>query len=142
MPDLATIDVSIISLTLVVPAVAKLLDPPGEVVALVKPQFEVGKGQVGKGGVVRDAAKHRGVLLRMAELARAAGFEPRGVIPSPLLGPKGNREFFVHLVQSSKSKVQSPEGAGHEGADWAEMVNGCLTEAGRAAAGLAKTGSA
>jgi len=134
-PDLATIDVSFISLALVLPAVAGLLDPPGEVVALVKPQFEVGKGQVGKGGVVRDAAKHRAVLLRVGEAARAAGFEPRGAIPSPILGPKGNREFLMHLVQSAKFKGQSSEGAGQEGGDWTEAVDACLAEAARAAGG-------
>jgi 23S rRNA (cytidine1920-2'-O)/16S rRNA (cytidine1409-2'-O)-methyltransferase len=136
VPDLATIDVSFISLGLVLPAVAKLLEPPGEVVALVKPQFEVGKGQVGKGGVVRDAAKHRAVLFRIGEGSRVAGFEPRGVIPSPILGPKGNQEFLIHLVQRPKVKGQSWEGAGPEGSDWAERVEACLA----AAAGAAKAG--
>ncbi len=128
-PNLATIDVSFISLSLVLPVVAGLLDSPREVIALVKPQFEVGKGEVGKGGVVRDPAKHRAVLLRVGAIARVAGFEPRAVIPSPLLGPKGNREFLVHLVESPKVKGQSLEGAGQEGAGWAAAVDACLTEA-------------
>jgi 23S rRNA (cytidine1920-2'-O)/16S rRNA (cytidine1409-2'-O)-methyltransferase len=137
-PNLATIDVSFISLALVLPVVAGLLDLPREVIALVKPQFEVGKGQVGKGGVVRDPAKHRAVLLRIGDIARAAGFEPRGVMPSPLLGPKGNREFLIYLVQSSKFKGQRLEEAGQEGADWAGAVDACLTGAVPAAAAAAK----
>jgi 23S rRNA (cytidine1920-2'-O)/16S rRNA (cytidine1409-2'-O)-methyltransferase len=123
-PDLATIDVSFISLGLVLPVVAELLDPPREVVALVKPQFEVGKGQVGKGGVVRDPEKHRAVLLRMGEAARAAGLAPRAVIASPILGPKGNREFLVHLLRRQASSVEPLADA--EAAEWAEMVEACL----------------
>ena len=97
-PDLATIDVSFISLRLVLPAVGRLLDPPREVVALVKPQFEVGKGQVGKGGVVRDAALHRAVLERLAQTATELSLHVAWVAASPLLGPMGNREFLVHLT--------------------------------------------
>ncbi len=97
-PDLATIDVSFISLVLVLPAVLPLLDPPREVLALVKPQFEVGKGEVGKRGVVQDPALHRAVLLRVAEVASALGQVVSGLTASPLLGPMGNREFLVHLT--------------------------------------------
>ncbi|HSB71945.1 MAG TPA: TlyA family RNA methyltransferase [Candidatus Methylomirabilis sp.] len=96
-PDLVTIDVSFISLALVLPVIAGLVGPPGEVVALVKPQFEVGKGQVGKRGVVRDPALHRAVLERVAGFARESGFAIRGMTASPLLGPMGNREFLIHL---------------------------------------------
>jgi 23S rRNA (cytidine1920-2'-O)/16S rRNA (cytidine1409-2'-O)-methyltransferase len=101
-PSLATVDVAFISLERVLPAVVACLVPPGpgaapEVVALVKPQFEVGRGQVGKGGVVRDRAQHRGVLERLTALAVAEGWGPRGIAASPLRGPKGNREFFLHL---------------------------------------------
>ncbi len=124
-PDLATIDVSFISLALVLPVVAELLDPPREVVALVKPQFEVGKGQVGKGGVVRDPEKHRAVLLRTGEVARAAGLAPRAVIPSPILGPKGNREFLIHLLGREAAEDPSREGE-NEAAEWAELVDACL----------------
>jgi 23S rRNA (cytidine1920-2'-O)/16S rRNA (cytidine1409-2'-O)-methyltransferase len=97
-PDLATIDVSFISLALVLPSVIRLLVLPAEVVALVKPQFEVGRGQVGKRGVVRDPALHRAVLERVAESARELGFAILGMTASPLLGPMGNREFLVHLA--------------------------------------------
>jgi 23S rRNA (cytidine1920-2'-O)/16S rRNA (cytidine1409-2'-O)-methyltransferase len=94
---LAVIDVAFISLDKVLPAVAGCLTPDATVVALVKPQFEVGPRQVGKGGVVRDAARHREVLLRVAAAARALGLRPDGVLPSPLRGARGNREFLVRL---------------------------------------------
>ncbi len=97
-PDLATIDVSFISLALVLPAVVRLLDSPREMVVLVKPQFEVGKGQVGKRGVVRDPDLHRAVLLKVAEVAKGLGQTVSGVAASPLLGPMGNREFLIHLT--------------------------------------------
>ncbi len=97
-PSLATIDVAFVSLEKVLPAVAACLTPDGELVALVKPQFEVGRGRVGKGGVVRDARLHREVIVRIAGFAKAIGLGPRGVVASPLRGPKGNREFFLHLA--------------------------------------------
>ncbi len=101
-PTLATVDVAFISLEKVLPAVAVCLVPPdarapADLVALAKPQFEVGRGQVGKGGVVRDPGRHREVLARLAAFAAAHGWAPRGVAASPLRGPKGNREFFLHL---------------------------------------------
>jgi 23S rRNA (cytidine1920-2'-O)/16S rRNA (cytidine1409-2'-O)-methyltransferase len=95
--DLAVIDVSFISLRLVLPRVRELLSPPGEVVALVKPQFEVGKGAVGKGGVVRDPEQHRRVLSELRQFAEESGYEVAAEIPSPILGAKGNREFLLHL---------------------------------------------
>jgi 23S rRNA (cytidine1920-2'-O)/16S rRNA (cytidine1409-2'-O)-methyltransferase len=96
-PSLATVDVSFISLTKVLAAVAACLDGRQEILALAKPQFEVGRGRVGKGGVVRDVAGHREVLQRLAAFAAAHGFAARGVVASPLRGAKGNREFFLHL---------------------------------------------
>jgi 23S rRNA (cytidine1920-2'-O)/16S rRNA (cytidine1409-2'-O)-methyltransferase len=95
--SLATIDVSFISLKLVLPAVKKLLEPGADVVALIKPQFEVGKGQVGKGGVVRSPEEHQRVIDEIASSAAELGFQSHGVIESPLLGPKGNKEFLIHL---------------------------------------------
>jgi 23S rRNA (cytidine1920-2'-O)/16S rRNA (cytidine1409-2'-O)-methyltransferase len=95
--NLATIDVSFISLKLVLPAVKRLLDPGAEVVALIKPQFEVGKGQVGKGGVVHSSEDHRRVIDEIASTAAGLGFHLHGVIESPLLGPKGNKEFLIYL---------------------------------------------
>jgi 23S rRNA (cytidine1920-2'-O)/16S rRNA (cytidine1409-2'-O)-methyltransferase len=95
--DLAVIDVSFISLKIVVPVVSRLIRQPGQIICLVKPQFEVGKGLVGKGGVVRDPALHQAVIQDLT--AAFEGFKLRilGVIPSPILGPKGNREFLMHL---------------------------------------------
>lgn len=95
--DLAVIDVSFISLRLVLPPVHRLLATPADVIALVKPQFEVGKGGVGKGGIVRDSDQHQSVLRALREFAAAAGYEVLGEVPSPILGTKGNREFFLHL---------------------------------------------
>ena len=96
--DLGVVDVSFISLRLVLPVVRRLLSRPGDVVALVKPQFEAGKGQVGKGGVVRDPAVHSQVLRELREFAATIGYGVRGEASSPILGAKGNREFFFHLV--------------------------------------------
>lgn len=95
--DLAVIDVSFISLRLVLPRVRELLSPPGDVVALVKPQFEVGKGAVGKGGVVRNPDQHRQVLTELRHFAEEIGYTIAGEIPSPVLGAKGNREFLLYL---------------------------------------------
>ncbi len=96
--DLAVIDVSFISLRLVLPQVRRLLSPPADVVALVKPQFEVGKAKVGKGGVVRDPEVHREVLRALREFAEGLGYHVRDELPSPVTGAKGNREFFLYLV--------------------------------------------
>ena len=95
--DLAVIDVSFISLRLVLPRVRDLLSPPGDVIALVKPQFEVGKGAVGKGGVVRDPMQHQQVLEAISDFARELGYLVAGQMPSPIQGAKGNREFFLYL---------------------------------------------
>jgi len=95
--DMATIDVSFISLKLVLPPVKKLLVERGAVIALIKPQFEVGKGKVGKGGVVRSADAHARVIDEIKTTAGQLGYEVLGVAESPLLGPKGNKEFLIHL---------------------------------------------
>ncbi len=93
--DVLVVDVSFISLSLVLPAVLRLLRPGGHLVALVKPQFEVGKGQVGKGGVVRDEALRSAAVARIQEMAKALGLTLLGVTDSPLLGPAGNREALL-----------------------------------------------
>ncbi len=95
--DLATVDVSFISLKIVVPAIAEFLAKDAQILALIKPQFEVGKGQVGKGGVVKDHALHQQVIRELTEFFTARGFTYQSLIESPVLGPKGNREFFVLL---------------------------------------------
>jgi 23S rRNA (cytidine1920-2'-O)/16S rRNA (cytidine1409-2'-O)-methyltransferase len=93
----AVIDVSFISLRLVVPAVSELLLRDAFVVALIKPQFEVDKGHVGKGGVVRDPSLHQQVIDRLSGFFQDMGWTVSGQMPSPLLGPKGNMEFFIYL---------------------------------------------
>jgi 23S rRNA (cytidine1920-2'-O)/16S rRNA (cytidine1409-2'-O)-methyltransferase len=95
--DLATIDASFISLKLILPRVKALLAARHEVIALIKPQFEVGKGKVGKGGVVRSPEEHTRVIGEIQESAAAIGYEVVGVTESPLLGPKGNKEFLIYL---------------------------------------------
>jgi len=99
-PELATVDVSFISLTLVLPPVAAVLAPEATVLALVKPQFEVGRRQVGKGGVVRDPAARSAAVVRVREAAERLGFTVRGEAESVLPGPKGNREVFLWLSRS------------------------------------------
>ena len=93
--DLAVIDVSFISLTLVLPSVVRLLNRSAVVVALVKPQFEVGKGQVGRGGIVRDDAQREAVTKKVIACAAQLGFQLKGVLDSPVIGRKGNREILV-----------------------------------------------
>jgi 23S rRNA (cytidine1920-2'-O)/16S rRNA (cytidine1409-2'-O)-methyltransferase len=92
---LAVCDVSFISVTLILPAVKAVLQPAGEMVILVKPQFEVGKGQVGKGGIVRDTELQQAACRRVDDAARQLGFET-SLMESPILGAEGNREFLLH----------------------------------------------
>ncbi len=106
--DLITLDLSFISLTLVIPQVLTFLRSGGEILALVKPQFEVGKGQVGKGGVVRDPELQRQAVDRVARAARALGLQVSPAFPSPLKGPKGNQEYFLHLLAPDPSGPAVP----------------------------------
>lgn len=94
--ELAVIDVSFISLAQIIPNIAKLVEPGGEILALIKPQFEVGKGQA-KGGVVKDPGVHQQVIEKVSSFSEGLGLQVEGTFPSPLLGPKGNREFFIYL---------------------------------------------
>jgi 23S rRNA (cytidine1920-2'-O)/16S rRNA (cytidine1409-2'-O)-methyltransferase len=93
--DLAVVDVSFISLKLVLPAVAARVRPGGAVVALVKPQFEAGRGEVPRGGVVRSEETRRRVVLEVEEAGRALGLEVVGMVPSPIAGARGNAEYLV-----------------------------------------------
>jgi 23S rRNA (cytidine1920-2'-O)/16S rRNA (cytidine1409-2'-O)-methyltransferase len=93
--DLAVCDVSFISATLIVPAIVPVLQPAGEMVILVKPQFEAGKGQVGKGGIVREPELHQAACRRVDHAVRLAGFETV-LMESPILGAEGNREFLLY----------------------------------------------
>jgi 23S rRNA (cytidine1920-2'-O)/16S rRNA (cytidine1409-2'-O)-methyltransferase len=95
--DLAVVDVSFISLRLVLPALPPLVRPGAPVVALVKPQFEVGKGRVGKGGIVRDEQARASALAEVIAAAQKLGFVERGRTVSPITGGKGNVEFLLHL---------------------------------------------
>lgn len=100
--DLATLDLSFISLTLVLPKILEFLAPGGAILALVKPQFEVGKGKVGKGGVVRDPLLQQAAVARVAGAAAALSLRLSPAFPSPLKGPKGNQEYFLHLTRQGK----------------------------------------
>jgi 23S rRNA (cytidine1920-2'-O)/16S rRNA (cytidine1409-2'-O)-methyltransferase len=97
--DIITIDVSFISLAHILPVVPRLLSPGADVVALVKPQFEAGRGEVGKGGLVRDPAVHARVVEDVRAAARAVGLTPMADTPSPVTGATGNQEFLLHLRQ-------------------------------------------
>ena len=101
--DIVTIDVSFISLSYILPQVPKVLAPGADVVALVKPQFEAGREEVGKGGLVTDPAVHEAVLTRVAANAESLGFERRGMTPSPITGATGNREFLMHWRMGSSA---------------------------------------
>ena len=97
-PALATVDVSFISLAKVLPAIASCLAAGGDLLALVKPQFELDRRRVGKGGVVREPAARREAIVAVADAARDLGLRVRGIAPSGLPGPKGNRESFLWLA--------------------------------------------
>jgi 23S rRNA (cytidine1920-2'-O)/16S rRNA (cytidine1409-2'-O)-methyltransferase len=96
--DLVVIDVSFIGLALILPVAKLVLTDHGQCVPLVKPQFEAGRGDVGKGGVVRDPVIHRRVLVKSTDCAVENGFAVRGITKSPIVGPAGNVEFLMHLV--------------------------------------------
>jgi 23S rRNA (cytidine1920-2'-O)/16S rRNA (cytidine1409-2'-O)-methyltransferase len=95
--DLAVVDVSFISLKIVIPAIRIFLESDATVVALIKPQFEVGRNRVGKGGVVKDPALHEEVIQSLSQFFESGGFRVHGVVPSPITGPKGNKEFLCHM---------------------------------------------
>jgi 23S rRNA (cytidine1920-2'-O)/16S rRNA (cytidine1409-2'-O)-methyltransferase len=95
--DLIVIDTSFISIEKLLPHLLEFLRKGGTILSLIKPQFEVGKGEVGKGGVVKDPALHRKVIERISRSSQDLGLRVLGVTESPLLGPKGNKEFFIYL---------------------------------------------
>lgn len=100
---LVVMDASFISLRLLLPAVMRWVDTPANIIALIKPQFEAGKGQVGKGGVIKDRAIHRQVLHAILTFADEQGLNINGLIPSPLKGPSGNTEFLVWLGYNTEN---------------------------------------
>jgi 23S rRNA (cytidine1920-2'-O)/16S rRNA (cytidine1409-2'-O)-methyltransferase len=109
--DLATIDVAFISATKVLPAVVPLLADQGCIVLLIKPQFEVGKGEVGKGGIVKDPAQHERVIAEVNSAAQACGLKVSGLIESPIHGADGNVEFLTlyELAKPATIKSQTHE---------------------------------
>ena len=107
-PELVTCDASFISVRTVLPPVLRLAAPGWQALVLVKPQFEAGKADVPRGGVVRDPEVHRRVLREVVGAALGWGAETRAVVDSGLPGPKGNREFFLHLVHSESPEL--PDG--------------------------------
>jgi len=111
--DLATIDVSFISLRLVLPAVMGWLKPDGHIIPLIKPQFEAGRHQVGKGGVVRDEVVHRQALRSVLGWAADHGLYLQGLIRSPLTGPAGNIEFLAHLTREPGQPLEVEAAIAH-----------------------------
>ena len=99
--SIVVIDVSFISLTQILPTARRMVAAAGDIVALIKPQFEAGRDHIGKGGIVRDPTVHRAVLGYILNWAQTNGFGVRGLINSPVLGTEGNREFLVHLAPHS-----------------------------------------
>jgi 23S rRNA (cytidine1920-2'-O)/16S rRNA (cytidine1409-2'-O)-methyltransferase len=99
--DMATFDVSFISLRLVVPPVLKLLKDNAHLIALIKPQFEAGREQVGKGGVIRDPAVHESVITGISSFLSDLALDVDGVIPSPVKGAKGNQEYLIHAMRKA-----------------------------------------
>lgn len=103
--DMATVDVSFISLTKVMPVVLKFLKNEGEVLALVKPQFEVGKGEVGKGGIVREEEKRLNAVEDVRKNLERLGLKTMGIFQSPISGQKGNREYFLYMKKESYGRA-------------------------------------
>jgi len=110
-PDLVVADLSFISLAKVLPAMLRCVTPEFDALAMVKPQFEVGRGRVGKGGVVRDPAQRRAALVAVAAAAQDLGAAVLGFASSGLPGPAGNRETFVHLAEGARGGVGDLEAA-------------------------------
>ena len=109
-PSFFSIDVSFISLKLVLPVVKKLTSLPGEVVCLIKPQFEAGREQVGKKGVVRDPKVHEEVIRTVLEFAASIGFSVEGLSFSPIKGPEGNLEYLAYMKYEGEESGSLPEG--------------------------------
>lgn len=105
--DLILIDTSFISIEKFLPSLIGFLKEGGTILGLIKPQFEVGKGEVGKGGVVRDGTLHQKVMDRILKFSRGLGLKVLGLTESPLLGPKGNKEFFIYLKKENRKDGQS-----------------------------------
>ena len=104
--DLIVMDVSFISATLIIPRFPQLLGDEGDVVCLIKPQFEVGRSMIGKGGIVKDKQAHRRAIEQVLECGKSVGLRPVGLIPSPIFGGDGNREFLVWFSKGRADKKE------------------------------------
>ena len=108
--NFASIDVSFISLKIILPVLVKIISKEQfDIIALIKPQFEAGRGQVGKKGVVKDPAVHEAVINRVAEVAKGLGLQPVNVSYSPITGPEGNIEYLLHLANSAEAQPDFAE---------------------------------
>jgi 23S rRNA (cytidine1920-2'-O)/16S rRNA (cytidine1409-2'-O)-methyltransferase len=99
--DLIVMDVSFISVTKILPSLLDLMNKNGQIIALIKPQFEVGRGEVGKGGIVRESEKHERVVREINEFAAGLGLQCINLIESPILGAEGNKEFLARYVRTN-----------------------------------------
>ncbi|AKG35524.1 TlyA family RNA methyltransferase [Paenibacillus durus] len=150
VPDFASIDVSFISLKIILPPLMALLDRPADIVALIKPQFEAGREKVGKSGVVRDPAVHREVLENVLTMARDLGFMLKGLTFSPITGGEGNIEFLAHWrlepegVQNSggaadQGEVSPDQASSESNGDFAAIAKDVVAEAAGTFGGQAST---
>lgn len=108
-PDMAVIDVSFISLTLILPVLKNILVPKSDVIALIKPQFEAGKDQVGKKGIIREAKIHEEVIIKIKEFAISEGYDVKNLAFSPITGGEGNIEFLIHLRYEGEKETGSDD---------------------------------
>lgn len=125
VPNFASIDVSFISLRIILPPLMALLDKPAHVVALIKPQFEAGRDKVGKSGVVRDSAVHRDVLMTVLTFAQELGYRLQGLTFSPITGGEGNIEFLVHWGLDTADEAALPM----ESKNLKDLVEGVVKDA-------------
>ena len=103
--DLVVIDVSFISLKIIIPSAINVLKPVGDLIALVKPQFEVGKDEVENKGIIKDPKKHLGVLIELNSFMKKQGWPITDIATSPITGQKGNREFLIHCLSNESAKI-------------------------------------
>jgi 23S rRNA (cytidine1920-2'-O)/16S rRNA (cytidine1409-2'-O)-methyltransferase len=103
--DLVVIDVSFISLNLIIPAAINVLKPMADLIALVKPQFEVGKEEVENKGIIKNPKKHLDVLVKLNSFTKKQGWPITNITTSPITGQKGNREFLIHCLAKGKSRI-------------------------------------
>ena len=126
--DFASVDVSFISLKLILPALAGLLKPDGHAVCLVKPQFEAGRGKVGKKGVVRDPAVHREVIAKVMDFAALLHFSVLGLTWSPIKGPEGNIEYLIFIQKEEQPEAYESEQAAEAALEETQAAKGGISE--------------